>query len=197
MRLILTKHAETIENVQGVHQGHLPGRVSELGRKQIERVAERLKNEKIDFIYSSDLARTADTTKGIAKYHPNTPIKYLKELRERSFGYLEGKRHKDIMENEKDFKALMTEAKGGETQQELYDRAKKFLHEIIPKHKGKTILIAAHDGFNKALLAVATGAPSEEMYNLPPIGPTSMTIVEVKENKKHEIKLFNCMKHLV
>jgi broad specificity phosphatase PhoE len=52
---------------------------------QTQKVAKRLKNEKIDFIYSSDLKRASDTAKEIAKYHPHISIKLTQELRERNY----------------------------------------------------------------------------------------------------------------
>ena len=92
MILIITRHGETIENKQGIMQGHLPGTLSEHGIEQAKKLAERLKEEKIDFIYSSDLARAADTAKEIAKFHPNISINFTKELRERNLGELQGRK---------------------------------------------------------------------------------------------------------
>jgi len=82
MRIILTRHGQTEENLQGILQGHLQGKLSQLGKEQARKLALRLKDEKIDYIYSSDLARAADTAKEIAKYHPDTPIKFVKDMRE-------------------------------------------------------------------------------------------------------------------
>ena len=96
MRVILTRHGETKENKKTIVQGHMPGHLSELGKKQAEMVAIRLKDEKIDFIYSSDLKRAADTAKEIAKYHPDIPIEFTKELRERNLGEFQGKCSKEI-----------------------------------------------------------------------------------------------------
>jgi len=52
---------------------------------QAKKLANRLKEEKIDHVYSSDLARTVDTVKEIIKYHPNAQIQFTKELREMHF----------------------------------------------------------------------------------------------------------------
>jgi broad specificity phosphatase PhoE len=92
MKLILTRHGETEENKLGIMQGHMPGKLSGLGIEQAKRLALRLKEERIDFIYSSDLARASDTAKAIAKYHPNTPIEFVEELRERDLGEFQGKK---------------------------------------------------------------------------------------------------------
>src|SRR3989338_4842950 len=62
---------------------------------QAKKVAAHLKNEKIDFIYSSDLRRAKDTAKEIAKYH-KVKIFYTKELSERANKFIEKiyKKHK-------------------------------------------------------------------------------------------------------
>ena len=57
MRLIIVRHGETNENVQKIVQGQKLGSLSERGWKQTKLLAERLKDEKVDIIISSDLER--------------------------------------------------------------------------------------------------------------------------------------------
>lgn len=78
MKLIITRHGETEENKAGIIQGYLPGHLSKTGIEQAKKVVLRLKDEKIDFIYSSDLDRAANTAKEIAKFHPDVPIEFVK-----------------------------------------------------------------------------------------------------------------------
>ena len=61
MKLIIVRHGETIENQAKILQGHLPGTLSNKGIEQAKTIALNLKQEKIAAIYSSDLARAADT----------------------------------------------------------------------------------------------------------------------------------------
>ena len=96
MKLIIARHGETIENQKEIIQGQRLGTLSENGIEQAKKLALRLKSEKIDYIYSSDLARAKDTTKEIIKFHQNVPIEYVKELRERNLGEFEGKTKKEI-----------------------------------------------------------------------------------------------------
>ncbi len=91
MKLILTRHGETEENKSKIFQGHLPTKLSKEGINQVRRLARRLKDEKIDAIYSSDLPRAIDTAKEIAKYHKNACLIFTKELREFDAGELTGK----------------------------------------------------------------------------------------------------------
>ena len=61
--LLLTRHGETIENQRYVLQGQLPGTLSPLGKEQAVVLAEQLKQEPLDVIVCSDLARSYDTAK--------------------------------------------------------------------------------------------------------------------------------------
>lgn len=194
-RLIITRHGETEENLVGIIQGHLPGKLSEKGIIQAKKVALRLKNEKIDYIYSSDLARTADTAKEIAKFHPKAPIKFVKDLREKYLGEWQGKKISELgfLTNTE---LVEFSSKDGETNKELLNRAKKFLHKVLIKHPNDTVLLAGHNGINKALIAVITNKTAEEIKLIENLHNTSITIYEIDQDKSHKIHLFNCKKHL-
>src|SRR3989338_3353197 len=90
MKLILVRHGETHENVAGIMLGHGHVKLTDLGLEQAKKVGLRLKNEKIDTAYVSDLERTCATAAEILHFHPKIPVVYTKELRERNFGVYEG-----------------------------------------------------------------------------------------------------------
>lgn len=188
MRLIITRHGKTIENQEGIHQGHLNGTLSELGKEQARRVAERLKNEKIDYIYSSDLGRASDTVKEIAKFHPITPIEFVRDLRERYLGIFQGKKEVN--------KELINNHGSIESKKEVYERAKKFLDDVIHKHHTDTVLFVGHNSINKAIIGIIINKKSDEIYDIENLHNTSISIYEIDEDKNHEIILFNCKKHL-
>ena len=75
--LLLTRHGETIENQRHVLQGQLPGTLSPLGKEQAVVLAEQLKQEPLDVIVCSDLARSYDTAKVVAGYHGNSLSRLL------------------------------------------------------------------------------------------------------------------------
>ncbi|PIN86995.1 histidine phosphatase family protein [Candidatus Woesearchaeota archaeon CG10_big_fil_rev_8_21_14_0_10_44_13] len=195
MRLILTRHGETIENVQHIIQGHLPGRLSEKGLDQARKVAERLKDEQIDVIYSSDLARTADTTKEIFKFHPKTPVHFVRELRERYLAEFQG-RTREELGLKKDESKEKLQSKTIESFDQMYERSKKFLDSVLHKHKDGTVLFAGHNGINKAIMCVIKGKTPQDILKTENFGNTSITIFEIDEEKNHTIHLYNCMKHL-
>lgn len=186
MKLIITRHGETIENKKGITQGHLPGHLNKLGIQQARRLAKRLKDEKIDFIYSSDLKRAADTAKIIRKYHKNTPIKFVKELRERYLGKYQGTKS-----GEYPYDLWKTETKAN-----IVNRVKKFLDKTLHKHRNETVLFVGHGGSIRGLMCVIRNKPTNYFYEMKDINNTSITVATINENKKHKIHLFNCTKHL-
>jgi len=154
MKLIITRHGETEENIAGIMQGHLPGKLSDTGISQAKRVAMRLKDEKIDYIFSSDLARAVDTAKEIVKFHPNTPFELVKDLRERYLGKFQGKKKSDFGWDVKFNASVVVASKTCEDTEAFYKRAESFLHKIISKYHDATVLFVGHNGINKALLTV-------------------------------------------
>ena len=95
MKLILSRHGETLENQQHILQGQLPGTLSPLGIAQAERLAEMLQEETIDNIVSSDLARSYNTAVTVARKHGLTPHQ-TPLLREMDWGIYTGKRLDDV-----------------------------------------------------------------------------------------------------
>jgi len=187
MKLIITRHGETVENKNHIIMGQLPGHLNRLGIQQAKKVAKRLKNEEIDYIYSSDLARAANTAKEIRKYHKNVPIKFVKDLREKYCGKYEGTSTK-IMHSDWN--------KHAETDKHIYYRVKKFLDKTLHKHKTERVLFVTHGGTIRALMRIIRNKSWNNMYKDKNAGNTSITIATINENKKHRIHLLGCMKHL-
>ena len=61
MLLTLVRHAETIANRHGRMQGHKHSKLTELGVRQAERLARRLRSVALDCIFCSDLERAVAT----------------------------------------------------------------------------------------------------------------------------------------
>ena len=193
MKLILTRHGQTFENLLGVVQGHLQGKLSPEGRKQIKKLAVRLKNERIDFIYSSDLERAKDTTKEIVKFHQDTPIKYTSLVKERNWGPLQGLPKEEFRKLAYDKKYVEAAAKRGEIESlaHITERASKFLDKLLHEHSSKTVLVVSHGGFAGVLISLISGKEyTQGQLN------TAVNIFELKEDKNHKILLLNSAEHL-
>ena len=59
--LYLARHGQTQENIARIFQGHLPGTLTEEGKRQAAALGEELQQARLDAIISSDLKRVTDT----------------------------------------------------------------------------------------------------------------------------------------
>ncbi len=193
MRLIICRHGETIENQQNILQGYdIQGTLSARGREQAMLLAKRLEHEKIDVIYSSDLARAADTAHAIAKFHPHTPLILKKELRERKCGAFSNKKMpKDWRTN---FQKYMS-SPGVETNKLLYGRAKKFVEFLLKNHKNESVLVVGHNAIDRALICALLKKDRNEINTIERLGNTSISVFEITEKEVRTIS-FNSTGHL-
>ncbi len=198
MKLILTRHGKTIENENNITQGHLPGTLSERGEEQAKKLAERLKDVRLDAIYSSDLARTVNTAKEVIKFHPNTSIYYVEELRERHWGYFEGKIMR-LISDPNQYKHTV------ESDEIIYNRAKNFLTKIYKLHPNDSVLFVAHGNINIFLTGIIQGYKLVDLEHLGE-NPNEIEILSNQKNtaisefeiteSKNKTILLNCYKHL-
>jgi broad specificity phosphatase PhoE len=115
------------------------------GREQVKAAAEKLKKEKIDLIYCSDISRTRQTAEIVSKELGGVKIICDSRLRERNFGIYRGKPKKDYqrafpVRKEKFFRPPL----GGESWNDVKKRVLQFIADIDKKYKGKNILIVSH-----------------------------------------------------
>ncbi len=173
MKLILTKHGITEENIKGIHQGWSPGTLSREGWEQARKLATRLKDMHIDTIYTSDLARSLNTAKEIAKYHEEARFIPDKRLRERTAGTFDGK--PSMTGKSDDFSDLSTRAGGGESYKEVWERLKDFYSSILNAYSSETVLAVGHGGSIMLLEGIIRGMPIEDAVKLTQVGPASYT----------------------
>ena len=85
IEVYLARHGQTEENISRIFQGHLPGRLTEEGKRQAVELGEKLKDIELDAIVSSDLQRVADTVRLAMAGRP-LPWKQTALLREIDWG---------------------------------------------------------------------------------------------------------------
>jgi broad specificity phosphatase PhoE len=90
VKIILVRHGETEWNkVHRIQGGASDTPLNEVGLRQAWQVAERLKNEKIEAVFSSPLQRALYTAQEIARHH-QLKVSPLPAFREIDAGSLEG-----------------------------------------------------------------------------------------------------------
>lgn len=195
MKLIFVRHGQTEENVKRITQCHSFGKLSKLGQEQIKKLALRLKDEKIDLIFSSDLLRVKETTKEIIKFH-QVPIYYDKRLRERCSGIYEGKakKHFYTAKEKSGLSIIEFKPEQGENIIEVKTRLQTFWNDFSKQYTKGTILISCHGRIIKILLGIIFDKPLEEVLKMERYN-ASITIVKL--NGKPKMILNNDVEHLV
>lgn len=197
--ILLVRHGETEENVAGILQGQRDGMLTALGSRQAALLGTRLRSERIDAAYSSDLSRARDTASAILAHHAGCPVQYLQELRERAFGCFEGEKFDNFKRTIDATGLAWSEAKapGGESLLDVRGRASRFLERVLPRHRGQTVLICAHGGYNRAFLSVLLGRDIEEMRHCEQHNTCLNRIrLDPSSGKLASEPLLNCIVHL-
>lgn len=99
--LILVRHGETVLNVARITQGWSDSDLSDLGREQVRRLAERVKAMEPTALYSSPLGRAMSTAQAIADV-TGLEIVQVDDLREMNYGRWEGRAFLDIRREDED-----------------------------------------------------------------------------------------------
>ncbi len=196
MKLIFVRHGETEENKKQINQGHEGGILTELGIKQAKKLGLRLKNEKIDKIYVSDLKRTIDTAKEIIRFHQNIPVIYDPRLREVHLGEFEGKPwgSLSIAAEKAGISHILFKPKTGESLSEMRNRVVLFFEEIFKNDFGKTILFVTHGGPVRGLLLYLLNKTDKDYR--PELQNTCVSVFEIDKDKNAQPIIVNCAEHL-
>lgn len=150
MRLLLIRHGESLANAEGRLQGHLDIPLSDRGRKQAERLAERLSKLGVDALYASPLRRAAETAEIIGA-QLGLALQDRTALKERNVGELEGLTREEIIARFPHYMPARTELHrieiaGFEQDGEFAQRAIQALTAIIDGHRQKTVAVVTHGG---------------------------------------------------
>ena len=150
MDLILVRHGETDANREGILMGSSEGpTLNARGRSQATNVAEALKREHSFHLYTSP-ARRAKETAGIISKTFNTPLTVVDDLTEIDVGCLEGLTHTEVSHNYPSYMAAWERDAatcihpGGETMQDLQDRAWRTIEHFSAVHADDTVVAVSH-----------------------------------------------------
>jgi 2,3-bisphosphoglycerate-dependent phosphoglycerate mutase len=94
--LFVFRHAETTDNSNHIFSGWRDPDLTSKGLLQAEEVAQQLKQEKIDYAFTSHLLRARRTLEIVLQPHLSVPVFIDDRLIERCYGTLQGKSKIDI-----------------------------------------------------------------------------------------------------
>ena len=192
----LTRHGQTEWNLEKRLQGHGNSPLTEFGINRAKELSKRMKDIKIDKIYTSPIER-AYKTACIVRGDKDTEIKIHEGLKEMNFGDYEGRTTEDVMKENPDWdiSAIMRgnlemRAPNGETLGEVRKRVNSAMKDILEENEGKSILIVGHGITLKAILAFF----NDEEANNEVMGQATLTKVIV-DNDNFKIEFKNDGRH--
>ena len=150
-KIVLVRHAECEGNVQNRLSGITNFKLTSNGKKQAKDVAKKLKEQKIDKVYSSPLDRALQTAQEISKYAHEKYVLVENDLIEIDYGKCDGMQWNEIDIIYPNVKRMWKKIKNypnGMPEQEEYlnvqNRMVKIINDIADKNRGKKICIVSH-----------------------------------------------------
>jgi len=169
------------------------------GYRQVERLRDRLVDDKIDAVYSSDLRRALVTAEVISSGH-KVDIVTCPELREVNYGNVEGltfeeisRLYPEVAESLTNF-SLRLNFPGGEDFEGFIERASKFLDKLKRHTPSQTMLIVAHSGPLRVLICRLLGIDLRHWRQIR-LDNASLSIVETY-SQRAVVSLLNDTAHL-
>lgn len=185
VKLILVRHALTVDNQKSRLSGHIDSSVSEEGKEQIDKITNYLKDFDIDKIYTTTSSRTKDTVKKLSELK-SIEIIEKESLKEISFGDFEGLTFKEI-ENRypEEFQDMIKKGyeykyPNGESLIDSYNRVCIELDNIISNNDNRTILICSHGGTIRNIITYLISNSYKYHWNFK-IDNGSVTILEIQD----------------
>ena len=165
-RLYLLRHGQTDWNLRAALQGRADIPLNETGRAQAREAGRRLAGVRFDAVFSSPLARAAETAR-LATGWPAGRITLDRRLIEIDFGPYEGR---DPHALGPEFAPFFTDPAayrapaGAESFGSLLARTGAFVRWVAAEYKGGTVLAVSHGAALHALLTAALAAPLERFW---------------------------------
>ena len=149
MKIALARHGQTEENYSRKVQGRRNVLLNDTGRRQCQKLRDKIRDKQYDVCYVSPLARCVETA--FILIGDRTEMIKDERLLERDMGKLEArpfeeydsKAYWNYDQNKSDF--------GVEPIQDLFVRCQSLLDYIKEKHEGQSILIVTHAAPYRAL----------------------------------------------
>jgi len=194
-KLLIIRHGQTQWNLKKIYCGSTDLGLNSHGRKQAEKLRQRLKNTSVHKVYSSDKIRAIETAEIIFK---RSHIKRMTGLKEVHFGIFEGLTCDEIMKKHSVIykrwikNPYSIKIPRGEDLKEFKKRVIGTFKEIIRLNKNKTVAVICHGGTISTFLNHVL--KSKEFWKQIPKS-ASLSIVEYTGNKP-KISLFSDTSHL-
>ncbi len=175
--LVLVRHAKSQDQEENRMSGQHNCPLAPSGWLQASELGIELANYEFDYIFSSDLERCVDTTRGVLRHNKHidhSKISYAEELRERSGGSIEGLTFTQIrrMIPPKKYKLWRRDyfepPPMGESLKDVEDRVIPFMKEFVFPlvNDNKNVLVVAHSGVLRTIIRYIKASDETEIVKL-------------------------------
>ncbi len=186
--VFLVRHGQTGSNANGFYMGCSQEDLSEFEYIQVRRLSLRLAALPVDAIYTS-LLRRAYTTAAIVAAPHELDLKALDDLTEIHVGDWQGlyvdeisRKWPEIWQQWKANPSSVT-IPGGESLSDVAEHAARVFRRIMRANDGEhSIIIVAHGGIFKIMLALVLGASNDIFWRLE-ISNASLAVVKITDNR--------------
>lgn len=192
--LYLVRNGETGLNRERIFQGHLDPELSPLGWEQVKHLALRLKDERIEAFYASDLLRAYQTASAIAAKHRQGVIK-VKELRGIDCGEWTGKSVEEIEAVYPEllitwrFQPHRHRMPGGESVEQVQRRVIRAWQRILMEEPGHNICLVTHAIPVKSLMCYFMEDDLSLMWLTPRQNNGALNIIQFEGGKSRVIEV--------
>jgi glucosyl-3-phosphoglycerate phosphatase len=173
-RLVLWRHGQTAWNAERRFQGHSDISLDETGHEQARSAARYLAAMHPDAIFSSDLARAAETAAYLGEL-TGLPVQLDKDLRERGGGAWEGLTDREIRENYPEAYAEWIPP-DGEPVSAVAERVSGVLERTAENVDGSLVVLVSHGAAINLGISQLLGLPLRTRV-LGPLGNCSWSVL--------------------
>ena len=199
-RLYFVRHGATQLTAEDRFSGDTGVDLSDEGRRQVQRLAERLSGDAVKAIYASPLGRTVETARILAAPCGLTPI--LRDgLREISHGRWEGLTRREVEERYAEEYSAWEEdpftfaPKDGESGLAVLARALPVIREVVVAHPGELVMVVSHKATLRLILSSLLGFDARGYRDRLDQSPACLNVVDFKDPVRARLMLFNDTSH--
>jgi probable phosphoglycerate mutase len=174
--------------------------LSDEGRWQVARLAERLSGEPIKAVYCSPLGRTVETAEILAKPH-RLEARRRDGLREISHGRWEGLTRAEVESRFSDEYAAWEAdpftfaPRDGESGVAVLARALPVIRDIVVAHPGERVIVASHKATLRLVISSLLGFDARGYRDRLDQSPACLNVVDFKDAVRARLMLFNDVSH--
>jgi broad specificity phosphatase PhoE len=199
-RVFMVRHGATVLTAEDRFAGATDVELSEEGREQTRRLAERLGGENISSVFASPMSRTMETAGILAAPH-GLEVQPRDGFREISHGRWEQMTRREVEERfpeevvEWENDPYTFAPQGGESGLAVTARALPALVELVRGHPGKNLLVVSHKGTIRLLLSSLLGFDPRRYRDNLDQNPAALNIVDFRNPTRARLTLFNDTSH--